>query len=171
MIKQRNFRKQNDIPLSLQLGCGWASWPKHVNIDIRDMGINPQTKKPYVDIICDIRDLPYDNGIVDTITALDVLEHFKRDEWFEVLKHWISKLKNGGIIHLRVPDMRVASVVETDDDYLSKFMYGGQDYEFNFHYTGFTAKMLCDALEKLNIKIIKRFHNGGNVTVTGEKIQ
>ena len=158
----RNFRKKPELDLCLNLGCGNQKWPNWVNIDVRPMA--------EADLVCDVRDLPYDDGIVDSFVALDLLEHFESQEWRKVLAHWISKLKPGGFFCIRVPDIRVAVALHTDDDYLVRLIFGGQDYPENTHKTAFTAKILLAELDKLNVRIAKQFHNpAGNLIVEGYK--
>jgi len=153
-----NFKKREDIPLSLALGCGKSYWENHINIDIRDL--------PNVDLVCDVRDLPYDDNYVDNITALDVVEHLGTHEWRGVLKHWVDKLKKGGRLHFRVPDIRNAVEIHKDnDDYLIRLLFGAQDYPENLHKTGFTKKILEKELPLMGLKINKlAYSGGGNLT-------
>lgn len=159
-----NFKKREDIPLSLSLGCGESFWKNHVNIDIRDL--------PNVDLVCDVRNLPYDDNFVDNITALDVVEHFGTHEWRDMIRHWVSKLKVGGSLNFRVPDIRNAVEVHKDNDnYLIRLLFGGQEYKTNFHKTGFTKKLLERELPLLGLEIISaKYTGGGNLTILAEKI-
>ena len=68
--------------LKLNLGCGTDHHQDCVNIDIRAVS--------GVDLICDIRELPYKPEEVDEIRAYDVLEHFPYAQ--------VPKIKQNGLI-------------------------------------------------------------------------
>lgn len=50
--------------------------------------------------------LAQDDDSVDEIRASHILEHFASAEAYEVVKHWVKKLKPGGLIKIAVPDCR-----------------------------------------------------------------
>lgn len=79
---------QKEIKVRLHLGCGKRILPGYTNIDIQEA--------PGVDVVCDVRDLPYEDNSVDFIYSCATIEHFGRHEWKKVLAHWFSKLKAGG---------------------------------------------------------------------------
>lgn len=124
----------------VNLGCGTDIKPGFVNIDARPLR--------GVDIVADIANLDklFVDESLDEINAYDVLEHFSFTITRPVLSNWIKKLKPSGKIIVRVPDL---------DKILTRFkagalpffeaqrlIFGGQDYEFNFHYAGFTQELL-----------------------------
>jgi len=50
----------------------------------------------------DANNLPCMDGTMDFIYSSHCLEHV--DNWIETLEYWISKIKNGGILFLYLPD-------------------------------------------------------------------
>lgn len=81
--------------LKLNLGCGSIRWGDGwLNVDV-DQG----------DLQCDIRDLPVDEGQVDAIAAIHVLEHFQPWEVPLLLAEWRRALKPGGKLILELPCM------------------------------------------------------------------
>ena len=82
--------------IKLNLGC-WtrdfgSDW---IHIDGGDF--------PHLDSH-DIVNLPYEDNSVDLIYASHVFEYFDREEGLDVLKKWNSKLKEGGVLRIAVPD-------------------------------------------------------------------
>ena len=83
------------MSLLLHLGCGDVHLAGWVNIDA-DPGVNP-------DVVCDVRQLPYEDGAADAVLAMHLLEHFAHDE--PVLAEWARVLRPGGRIVVSVPDL------------------------------------------------------------------
>jgi len=81
--------------LRLNLGCGPVKMEGWVNVDF-DESVHP-------DLVADIRHLPLDDGVADSLFASHVLEHFGWDE--PVLEEWHRVLKSGGEIVVIVPDI------------------------------------------------------------------
>lgn len=142
------------MPLKLHLGCGDTYISGYINVDIRDNLV--------CDMVADIGDLSeFEPSSVDVIYACHVLEHFKRHEYMYVLDRWHRLLKPNGILRVAVPDLfEVAKGIylnqEKTEKYLG-FLYGGQNYDTNYHYMGFTFKSLRDALEKVGFKDVRRY--------------
>ena len=78
-----------------------------------------------------------DNSI-DEMRASHILEHFASGEAYQVVKHWVSKLKPGGLIKIAVPDCR-----KIFEGYLNRsagqefptsgYLMGGQTDKDDFH--------------------------------------
>lgn len=86
-----------------------------------------------------------DDGSLDTIFALDVLEHIEKLD--ELVKFFHLKLKPNGCIIVSSPT----------ENWIYKFMrkFGGKGYEGHFHFQA--AKEVENALsEKFNIKLVNR---------------
>lgn len=119
--------------VKLHLGCGSKHIDGYVNIDIRYL--------PGVDEINNVKFLRnYKNNSVDEIYCCHTLEHFTRWEYKQVLQRWFDILKPGGIVRLSVPNFK--SICEyynktNDLKSLMGLLYGGQDYDENFHYVTF----------------------------------
>lgn len=116
--------------LKLHLGCGNKHIEGYTNIDVRYI--------PGVDAVDNIKYLrSYKLSSVSTIYASHVLEHFSRWEYKDVLKRWYEILTPGGELRIAVPDFE--AIVEyynntRDLNAIRGLMYGGQDYNENFHH-------------------------------------
>lgn len=120
------------MTLLLNLGCGNDIQQGYDNIDIRKL---PDT------IQADIRHLPYELGTVDEIRAIDVYEHVSFNISQQLLTHWISLLKFGGLLIIQGPSIEVlarriltsTSIKDIEDSI--KYIFGNQDYKENTHFT------------------------------------
>lgn len=127
--------------LKLHLGCGKIRIPGYVNVDI--------LPGPAVDRVCDIRDLPYEDGSVDQIYSCANIEHFGRREWRGVLAHWFAKLRKGGVLYLSTADFdaAVARYAERGDmEELLGLLIGGQKDDYDWHGMIFNRATLERAL-------------------------
>ena len=64
----------------------------------------------------------------EEIRASHCLEHFSHTEVHAVLKHWVSKLKPGGMIRIAVPNFEKIA-----KDYLAGKQFNIQGYVFGGH--------------------------------------
>jgi SAM-dependent methyltransferase len=130
---------QMGAELKLNVGCGSKPQPEYLNVDEREL--------EGVDLICDLRALPFTNGSVAEIYAAHVIEHFtEADLKGKVLPAWHHLLKAGGRLRVAVPDAEAMSQGFVRGDLafetLRTVTYGGQDYCGNFHYTMFSRDSL-----------------------------
>jgi predicted SAM-dependent methyltransferase len=131
--------------IKLHLGCGTKHLEDYTNIDIRYL--------PGVDEVNNIRFLRnYKENSVDEIYACHVLEHFGRWEYKDVLKRWFEILKPEGKLRLAVPNFN--SICEyytktSDIKPLIGLLYGGQDYDENYHYITFDYPTLKQDLSNI----------------------
>lgn len=137
----------------LNLGCGNNKWIDCINIDCSEE-CNP-------DLVCDIKELPYEADSIDGIYALDVLEHIPRNLVLPTLKSWHKILKIGCFLILRLPNIRNISEKylrgKIDSNEFARLIYGGQeDNNFaNFHKSGFDKKTLIKLLKSIRFKKLK----------------
>lgn len=140
--------------MKLHLGCGDKHIEGYVNIDCRHL--------PSVDEIQDVTILrKYSKNSVDVIYASHVLEHFTRWEYMSVLNRWYDLLKVGGVLRLAVPDFEqiVNHYVENKDlRIISGLLYGGQDYDKNFHHWTWDYKTLEKELREVGFKFISKYN-------------
>ena len=117
----------------LHLGCGTKQFEGYTNIDIRYL--------PGVDEVNNIRFLRnYKENSVKEIYACHVLEHFGRWEYKEVLRRWFEILEPKGQLRLAVPNFSsICTYYNKTGDLKSLIglLYGGQDYDENYHYITF----------------------------------
>jgi predicted SAM-dependent methyltransferase len=136
--------------MKLHLGCGTKHINGFQNIDIRYL--------PGVDEVNNIRFLRnYKENSVDEIYACHVLEHFGRWEYKEVLKRWFEILKPEGKLRLAVPNFSAicSYYIKTGNlEPIMGLLYGGQDYDENYHYVTFDFNSLSNDLRSIGYKTI-----------------
>jgi len=139
--------------IKLHLGCGSIRIPGYTNIDIRYL--------PTVDKVDNIKFLrSYALNSVDVIYACAVLEHFSRWDYKTVLKRWYEIIKPNGCLRISVPSWEalVACYLETKElRPLIGMLYGGQDYEYNFHHHCWDFKTMEADLKEVGFSNIKLY--------------
>jgi len=139
---------------SLNVGCGEQildniSGYKCINVDIRPL--------KGVDVVCDVRRLPFKDGFFERILASDIIEHFPIAETDGLLKEWSRVLKNGGRIKFRTPSLKwvARTYLQTRNaKFIAWHIFGGQDYATNFHYVIFDDVWLSSLCEKHSLYTI-----------------
>lgn len=146
----------------LNLGCGNDKRPNCINLDIR--------KEVEPDVVWNLEQLPlpFPENYFDEIIAKDVIEHLPFRKVRDLLKDLYRILKHGGRIYIQTPDLEaIAYKVILDSKYrdnfedISYWVYGGQDYEFNFHKAGFTIPALKKVLQEIGFVIDDIRNDGG----------
>jgi len=140
--------------IKLHLGCGSIRLTGFINVDIRDL--------PGVDKVEDVISLPsFIEKSVDLIYACHVLEPLSRHDRLSGMNRWFEVLRSGGILRLAVPDFEKIVHLYTNKgvgvDQLIGFLYGGQDYEFNFHYYCWDFKSLKSDLENVGFSNVRKY--------------
>ena len=139
--------------MKLHLGAGAKYLPGYMHIDVNE--------HPHIDHIADVRDLSFlETGIAEEIYASHVLEHFTRLEIKDVLAEWARVLHPGGILRLAVPDFEAAVAEYQNNKSLNAvlgLLYGGQDYQHNFHYQAYDFNRLSGLLEEIGFCDIARY--------------
>lgn len=139
--------------IKLHLGCGTKHIDGYVNIDARYL--------PGVDEVDNIKFLrKYKPNSVDVIYACHVLEHVGRYEVEGVLKRWFEILKPGGILRLAVPNFSsiCSHYVKSGDlKSIMGLLYGGQDYDGNFHYVTFDFHTLNTTLTDIGFQTVQTY--------------
>ena len=89
----------------LNLGCGDKILPGYINVDVV-----PSRRGFKPDVLCDLHKLtPFEDGSIDEILSVHVVEHFWRWEIADVLREWIRVLKPGGAMILECPNLLSAA--------------------------------------------------------------
>lgn len=129
--------------LRLNLGCGHLPIEGYVNVDMREL--------PGVDVVAPADDLPFEPGSVQEIFSAHFLEHFPEEQLKrQLLPAWVALLADGGNFRAVVPDF--VSMVQAWEDgkvpfpTLRSVLFGGQEYEGDFHFTMFTPDSLDELL-------------------------
>lgn len=131
--------------IRLNLGCGHALLPEYINVDSRDL--------PGVDVVADVRALPFEASSVAEIRSIHFLEHFTNDELTRsLLPYWYSLLRPGGTFSVVVPDTEtmigeyLAGNVTFQD--LRRFTYGDQEEMGDFKVNMFSTQSICTLLQE-----------------------
>lgn len=119
--------------IKLNLGCGNDYVEGYVNID-RD----PKYCTNGVDLIADIRCLPYQANSVGEIRVEGCLEHLSYRDVMPTLIHWFCLLKPNGKIVIETPNlMRVLKDVTKEwtniNSHAYETLYGGQRNSTEYH--------------------------------------
>lgn len=150
----------SDKKIKLNLGCGHRKMHGFINVDARE-DLNP-------DVVANVTKIHEVYQDVDLIYACHVLEHFPlRPSTFQpvtcldAIDSWYSTLKPGGVLRLAIPDIEEVCkyYLETDDlDILYAYFYGGQKYDFDFHYHGWTFDTLSKELKSIGFKDVRKYN-------------
>ena len=153
--------------MKLNLGCGDDVREGYINIDIRKT-------KPNV-LVMDLEKeflRAFPDNSAEEIIMRDFLEHLSWRKVEAFLKDVFRVLKKGGRVYIQVPDLEaIAKKVILNPDFkygelegwkaISFWVYGGQDYEFNFHKAGFTIQTLKKLLEEIGFRVLEIKNDGG----------
>jgi predicted SAM-dependent methyltransferase len=158
--------------MRLNLGCGDKSRSGFTNVDFRRLPnvdeVVDLSKLPW----------PWKNDSADEIIMLDFLEHFPYKQTEPILQECWRILRKGGMLRVQVPDLfhcALAAAAENmymcnrcGTEMLSRLekcpkceqstldiamaathrLYGGQDYDGNWHYHAFTEFSLSGLLKR-----------------------
>lgn len=146
-----------DGALRLHLGCGPIDRPGFVNIDARPA--------PHVHRVQRIDRLPdFADATAELVYCCHCLEHVSHRDTLRVLQEWRRVLKPGGVLRLSVPDFDLIVDAYTahgrDIDSVLQALMGGQDYDFNFHYSAFTERSLSALLVEAGFRAPRRWQHG-----------
>ena len=138
----------------LNLGCGNVARTEGItNVDIRQL--------PTVDVVADVKKLPFKDGEVDGIINRNLIEHFGGHETKELLQEWARVLKPGGWIQTETVDggETMNHWQEIPEENLLDGILGAQTYPENFHKMIFTRDSLVRHLEeaRLHIHTVNQF--------------
>lgn len=157
------------MKLSLNIGCGEQilkniSGFRCINVDIRPL--------KGVDLTCDVRHLPFDDNYFERILASDIIEHFPLSETENLLQEWSRVLKHGGHMKFRTPSLKWVAhhyLSTGDAKFVSWHIFGGQDYETNFHYVIFDNVWLSSLCQKFGLETIDYKENHSNFELVVKK--
>jgi predicted SAM-dependent methyltransferase len=143
--------------LRVNVGAGHITRDDYLNVDSREL--------PGIDIVADVRQLPFQPEQLKELYSAHLLEHFPVEELRRViLPRWVSLLKDGGKLVSVVPDVetmvseRAARRMPFDD--FVEVMYGGQEYAGDFHFSGFSKETLTRLLEDVGLEDVKVVEEG-----------
>jgi predicted SAM-dependent methyltransferase len=138
----------------IHLGCGDVNSPEFINVDARPA--------PHIHYVCNVTDLViFQNDYADLVYACHVLEHVHHNALKKTLWEWRRILKPGGILRLSVPDFdKILHIYESSSRDINSILdplMGGQDYEYNIHYSVFNQKYLIDKLKEAKFNEVRQW--------------
>ncbi len=138
--------------MKLNLGSRDRNMEGFKNMDIE--------KHPGVDYVGDVSDLSrFKDGSIEEIYASNILEHFPAVRTVEVLKEWNRVLEDDGRLLISVPDFKRCAELYLEyglQDWIVNMLWGDQEYETAFHYTGFDHNRMLRLLAQANFKTATR---------------
>lgn len=143
--------------LRLNIGAGHLPRDGYVNVDGREL--------PGIDVVADVMDLPFGAGEVAEIRSEHLLEHFPEERLKrELLPYWRSLLGAGGRLTAVVPDTSTMLEAHARGDMhfeeLRQVLFGGQEYEGDFHFTAFTQESLAELLKDAGFGSVRTIEAG-----------
>lgn len=138
--------------LRVNLGCGHLPLDAYVNVDMREL--------PGVDAVATVTDLPFGEGSIEELFSAHLVEHFPLEQMErEVLPYWRSRIRPGGTLRMVLPDAGAmldgfaAGEIPWED--LREVLYGGQEYEGDFHFNMYTSETLTKLLGDSGFEDVK----------------
>ncbi len=129
--------------LRINVGCGELPLEGYINVDARPGG--------GIDVVADVRALPFVPGSVRELASAHVVEHFREYELrSRVLPHWRTLLRPDGCVRIVCPDWeamlaRLASGAMTLADF-KRITFGAQEYDGDDHFAMYTPATLSAVL-------------------------
>jgi predicted SAM-dependent methyltransferase len=156
---------------SLNLGCGDKILGdivgyKCINIDVRQL--------EGVDVVCDVKHLPFKDNTFNRVLASDILEHSPISETEGMLSEWSRAMKVGAHMKIRTPSLKwvVNYYARTGDaKFVSYHIFGGQDYAENFHYVIFDNIWLSRLCNQNKMTVIDYKEDYSNFILVVQKYE
>jgi predicted SAM-dependent methyltransferase len=149
-IAQPVLPKNIDGKVLVHIGCGKTNSPEFINVDARPLA--------HVHIVTDniTSLLDFNTETVDLVYMCHILEHIKRNDLKKVLLEMKRVLKDGGVLRISVPDfdklIEVYNAAGKDIDAITRQLMGGQDHEYNIHYSVFNHRRLSELFKDVGFK-------------------
>lgn len=150
--------------MKLHLGCGQKYLDGYVNIDYPPAEHTVQDTS-VADEYHNISQLKYKSACIDEVRLHHVFEHFERFSACAYLASWNSWLKQGGAIHIEVPDFETTlkkNFSRWDNHRFEgvglRHIFGSQEAAWAVHYEGYSEWKLKEIVSHFgfgNIEIIK----------------
>ncbi len=142
VLNEAKLRSFGD-DIRLNLGAGHLPADGYLNVDAREL--------PGIDIVADIRALPFGPGEVSTLFCAHLLEHFPVEEVRRsLLPYWRSILKPEGSLVVVVPDSESMLDAYAKGEFsfsdLREVTFGGQEYDGDFHFNMYSRDSLIALL-------------------------
>ncbi len=108
----------------------------------------------------DARNITID-GQFEEIRASHVVEHFERAELESTLRHWVSRLRPGGILKIAVPDFKILAetYLRGEEIPIQSYIMGGQTDKHDYHKTIFDEDSGADLLRSVGLVGIRHWQD------------
>jgi hypothetical protein len=147
--------------MKLHLGCGQHYLDGYVNIDFPSSAHTVQ-ERIVADLESDILELRYQAESIEEIRLHHVFEHFPRPIACSLLACWFSWLKQGGIIHIEVPDFQRTSLVLLNPfasfknkAVAERHLFGSHEAHWAVHCEGYSSWLMAAMLESFRFRVSK----------------
>jgi predicted SAM-dependent methyltransferase len=144
--------------MKLNIGSGQKHLKDYINIDL----LHGQEKIDASDILTHH---PEWENQVDEIIGMHIFEHFDYDQWRRAIPQFYKLLKPEAKLVLELPNIKDVFREYIKDPYnllVSKYIWGGQDSEGQYHYWGWCpetlSKLLTDNGFKVELKEATDYH-------------
>jgi len=148
--------------LKVNLGAGRDALADYVNVDFRAV--------TGVDVVADVRDLPFEAGSLTEISSSHLVEHFREYELkTRILPYWLDLLKPSGRLRIVCPNweeaLRETESQRMDIARFKEITFGGQEYEGDDHFAMYTpatltALLLSCGFARAEVLVANRDNNG-----------
>ncbi len=167
--------------MKLHLGCGQKYFEGYVNIDYPPSE-HTVMEETVADEFHNLFELSYPAKTVAEVRLHHVFEHFSRSHACALLAGWNSWLKDGGILHIEVPDFyNTAKVIlnplssDKKKSVAMRHIFGSQEAHWAIHFDGYSRSSLKILLELFGFEPIEFKTNSWrgthNIEVIGKKIR
>lgn len=116
----------------------------HVDASTRGIWDADVGQQVPIDVVADMRDLPFPDESVDRIQCWHTLEHVNEQGGRDAVAEFARVLRPGGVLDIRVPDMEYVRTIPVRD--ALPMIYGDQammpDADLNVHRWGYTRRSL-----------------------------
>ncbi len=135
----------------LNVGAGDDRRPGFLSVDLR---------RDVADVVASAHALPFADGSVAEVLALDILEHVPSFRTSSLLAEWHRVLAPGGILTCRVPNLEVLGALLAQGHNVEQVIenvYGGHrwgpDGAYDAHHHGFTPATFVDTLARAGFTV------------------
>lgn len=148
-----DFIPKNKIKKVLEVGCSngrWLRWfNKEYNCEVYGVDNNPAgfKKEDVIDFtLGDAKNLPYKDETFDVVFSMGLIEHFLKEEKYQILKEQSRVLKNGGFLVCQAP------LLSFSLNFL--YMKYAYDYKRGIKHYRTTEREIKNYLNNLGLKIV-----------------
>ena len=155
VVEPRGYEKKlakMGAQLKANLGCGEKPLSGYINIDIQEL--------PDVDVVADVRRMPFESGTVVELASFHLAEHFREHHFRKrVLPYWRDLLVEDGVLRIVCPNWR-AMLERLNEGKMSLadftlITFGAQDYAGDDHFAMYTPETLSALLEDTGFRDIE----------------